>query len=538
MILFIGLNLIYIRVIFGKLIKNGIYNIISDHSYLYSIKRNLTLFDNFKYPNTFFRLRKIINDRNSSFFIIQKLLSKLELGYCNKDELIFELNFTTSHFWNFINVDKNFYIIKNGNNCFVKMKNFKFFCEKISQNKATKFKLIKLFSEIKTNITDYDLELLNKEPIDVLIKYINLRDSKLKRTFIHQIEKDFDNEELKYSIRSILSNIPWIRKIFILMPNNNVNFFKEYNKIADKIIYVKDKDILGYDSSNSNSFQFNYWKMKIFGISDNIIIMDDDYFIGSKLEKSDFFYIENGNVVPLITTSHFLKINHKTVQNKTNFYRKLKKIKIGEQNSVDFRLSRYLSLEFILDVFDIPFCKSIYVPTFSHNAIPINLRDLKEAYNIVYSSKYRYNTLQCPFRMPKYIQFQTFLLSYIFIKYNRKVKNLPYKYISIQDSISEYYKYYKYSLFCINKGSGNISNLTLLKAKNVLEHLFPNPSPYEIFNESIFKSSTFDLIYSMDQLLKDQNNQLYLLNYGFRSFIMNLMILIILFFFKINLKFC
>ena len=140
--------------------------------------------------------------------------------------------------------------------------------------------------------------------------------------------------------------------------------------------------------------------------------------------------------------------------------------------------------------------------------------------------------------MPKYIQFQTFLLSYIFIKYNRKVKNLPYKYISIQDSISEYYKYYKYSLFCINKGSGNISNLTLLKEKNVLEHLFPNPSPYEIFNESIFKSSTFDLIYSMDQLLKDQNIQLYLLNYEFRFFIMNLMLLIILFFLKINLKFC
>ena len=33
--------------------------------------------------------------------------------------------------------------------------------------------------------------------------------------------------------------------------------------------------------------------MKKFGISDNFIIMDDDYFIGNTLKKSDFFYVEN-----------------------------------------------------------------------------------------------------------------------------------------------------------------------------------------------------------------------------------------------------
>ena len=48
--------------------------------------------------------------------------------------------------------------MKNGNNCYVKMIIFMFFCEKISQNKATKFKLIKLFSEIKNNTIDYDFE--------------------------------------------------------------------------------------------------------------------------------------------------------------------------------------------------------------------------------------------------------------------------------------------------------------------------------------------------------------------------------------------
>ena len=69
------------------------------------------------------------------------------------------------------------------------------------------------------------------------------------------------------------------------MPNEKVRYFKDYNLISERIIYVKDKDLLGYDSSNSLAFQFRYWKMKKFGISDNIIVMDDDCFVGRKLKK-------------------------------------------------------------------------------------------------------------------------------------------------------------------------------------------------------------------------------------------------------------
>ena len=38
--------------------------------------------------------------------------------------------------------------------------------------------------------------LIEKEPIDVLIKYIDLKDPDLNRNGIHQIDKDYDNEEL------------------------------------------------------------------------------------------------------------------------------------------------------------------------------------------------------------------------------------------------------------------------------------------------------------------------------------------------------
>ena len=45
--------------------------------------------------------------------------------------------------------------------------------------------------------------------------------------------------------------------------------------------------------------------------------MDDDYFIGDKLKKNDFFHVENGKVIPSIITSIFLKINKTSIQKKT-----------------------------------------------------------------------------------------------------------------------------------------------------------------------------------------------------------------------------
>ena len=319
-----------------------------------------------------------------------------------------------------------------------------------------------------------------------MIKYIDLNDPHLNRIGIHQIEKDYDNEELRYSLRSILKNIPWIRKIFILMPNEKVQYFKEDNLTRQKIVYVKDKDFLGFDSSNPQSFLFRYWKMKKFGISNNIIIMDDDFFIGNKLEKSDFFHVENGKVVPSIITSNFLKIDKLSVQ-KIYTFLKSKAIKSKEeQNAVIFQYRKYSTFLFILNIFNISINESIFVPDFTHNAIPVNLNDLKEIYDIIYMSKYKYATLDCLYRNVESLQFQTFILSYTFNKFKRKIKHIPYNYIPLQYSV---HGNYTASLYCINREAGNYSKLNLYQAKIIMEYLFPIQSPYEIVEHSILKFS-------------------------------------------------
>ena len=496
--------LIYIIISFNNSIKNGVYNLVFNDLYLDYHNKYISISDNFAYPNTFFRITKKKINTGDYIYNLEQIITNLKLSYLESNGLIFDKKTNNSENWFLIKTNENNYLIRNYNKCYIKLEKSKITCEFINDNDATKFKIIKLFIEKKKEDNIKNIQLINKEPVDVLIKYIDLSDSSLKRNGIHQIQKDFDNEELRYSIRSILNYIPWVRKIFILMPNEKVRYFKEYYLIKEKIIYVKDKDLLGYESSNSNAFQFRYWKMKKYGISDNIIAMDDDYFIGHKLEKTDFFYVKKGKVVPSIITSNFVKIDKKSSLEYREFYKLKAKFPKEEQNNDQFSYSKYLTFVFILDIFNIPLNQSIYIPKFSHNAIPMNLNDIKEVYDYVYSSEYKYTTLDCPFRDYEYLQFQILVVSYTFLKYNRKVNNIPYKFIQLNDSISVKYNAF---LFCINKGAGNYSYLSLYKAKIAMEYIFPFPTKYEIIDYSILKYA-FNVTYSMDKIEKEYGQSL------------------------------
>ena len=42
------------------------------------------------------------------------------------------------------------------------------------------------------------------------------------------------------------------------MPNEKVKYFKSPEEIKDKIVYVKDKDLLNFDSASSPYFNLIY----------------------------------------------------------------------------------------------------------------------------------------------------------------------------------------------------------------------------------------------------------------------------------------
>lgn len=478
-------------IFFEKILNDAIYSLIYEKLIFKYKNQELELYNSsFGDINSYLRISNVLlEDLNTEFYKIEHLKSKLNLNYLENNKLILDKRRNNFSLWKIIKNENNYFIIQNKNLCYLTIKSFKLFCENITLEKASKFNLIKIYEEVRLNNNDIDI--IENEPIDVLIKYIDLKDPFLKRKGIHQIKKDYENEELRYCIRSIIKYIPWVRKIFILMPNKKVRYFKDYDLIKNKIIYVKDKDLLGYDSSNSLAFQFRYYKMKNFGISNNFITMDDDYFIGGPLKKYDFFYLENNKVVPAIVTNKFIEISKNTAIMKLNYFKnKINQNKI-EQSSEMFEYSLHLTYLYFIKKFN----KSIIVPKYTHNAMPVNIEELKEIYDLINNSEYCNSTLNSLYRSIDSFQYQAFFFSYTFLKYNKKVNNIPYKYMNNKNPIIENYNY---SLICINTGSINYSKLTFMKSRIVMEYLFPEPTPYELIDYSFSKIS-FNVMYALQK---------------------------------------
>ena len=272
----------------------------------------------------------------------------------------------------------------------------------------------------------------------------------MNRVGIKQIYKDIDNEELRYSLRSVLEYLPWIRKIYILMPNLKVRYFKSVEQIREKIVYIKDKDFLGFDSANIFAFTFNLYKLEKFGLSKNFIYMEDDFFIGKSLKKCDFFYYDEKEkkIMPYLLTKHFQELNKSEI---LNHYNNLYKIKdtIHPHSRFGWWLSIYCTDIYFFQKYKQPLINT----NFTHNAIPENIDDLKEIFHEIKNYKYFNETLYFKERFILTLNQPHFVNLYQLNIKHKKVNYIPYKYIEME-------KINKYKLnsplFVINTGGNHI----------------------------------------------------------------------------------
>ena len=165
MVLFSFIVFIYIYISEQKNIKNGVYNLIVDNLYLYYLKRKIYLYDIFKHPNTFFRIKRIYKNNNDTYFNIEEIYPNYKLGYLENKEVSFIKKKDDSQLWKFILLNSTEFAIQNIEGCFIIINNFKFLCEKTYINQAARFKLTRIYSEIDEKAKHYNLKLLNKEPI-------------------------------------------------------------------------------------------------------------------------------------------------------------------------------------------------------------------------------------------------------------------------------------------------------------------------------------------------------------------------------------
>ena len=330
--------------------------------------------------------------------------------------------------------------------------------------------------------------------IDVVYKYADFNDPELST--VNHIKKDNENGELRYSLRSVFKNMPWVNKIWIVMPNSKLRFISH----NDKIKYVKDSYLLDHPSKNTCVFQFLLWKLKKLGCSNHIIYMDDDYFIGRHVTPSTFFYHDGAKLKPYVLSD--IKLDTITTE---DIDRALYKIKHSTSNE-DFKfhkgnahvLQRLNSIKFVSELANSSYLTWHLTWNFFHNALGINLDDLELLYNTI-KDKYLYSEqfLNSTERTEHDLQFQELWNVYNINILGRRYYIADGKYYEMPTFYNKLSrKMILPTLFCINT-PGIYPNPTSQDIKNfnkLMQRHFPKPIPGEIVKQKfeMFNGDEFE----------------------------------------------
>ena len=274
------------------------------------------------------------------------------------------------------------------------------------------------------------------------------------------------------------------------MPNEKIPYLKEKKDIEEKIVYIKDKDVLGFDSSSPPAFKFNLHKLKKYDLSENFILMDDDYFISQPLKKSDFFYEDNGKIFPYLTSTNYFELDEDELR--SEYMSGLSTINdINYHSEEGFLFRRASTLLLLFKIFSSLDLDSPMIEVgYTHNAIPLKLSDVEEVYdNIEKNYQYSDDCLRGKTRNMRNLEPHMLFMNYVKNKYDRPVKEMSWKYYDLTDVRQVSLDISK--LFVINVEDKDYHPTRFKTEEEVLNSLFPKQTKYEIENisknEKIFK---------------------------------------------------
>ena len=459
-------------------IKNSVYRIknregdlnlkINDSAYFVNEENNNFLFLNENITN---------NTEKCTFFYIKDISLGIKLSSSNKENIIIKYSDILDKdyaLWKIIpkiNEDNQLvYLIQNK-----KSKKYLYYSQSSKNNiilkeekylnKNNEFQIVELYKKYNPKISI----LLKKHPIDILIKP---KDFPSKNINIKQ-----NNEIIRYLIKNILNNISWIRKIFIIISNDKINFIKFSKDMEEKIILVKEKDILGFNFTSDNIFGFNMLKMKKFGLSENFLFLDNIYLINKPLNKSTFFYEENGIILPYLIYNSFYEIIKERIQKKIDNYL-LNNNNTNINFEIELDIIQQKTLLFLSEIFgndNNRFGKKLIQPTIGCIFLPIKMSDIEEINYYMFKNydKYmnKYMNKYLLYLLPTSFHFNiiTFYMIYIKNKYDRKVSKINWSFYQldtlekINNIKNNYLKFFRF--FTLNK-KDNINNKRFLNEKN------------------------------------------------------------------------
>ncbi len=266
-----------------------------------------------------------------------------------------------------------------------------------------------------------------------------------------------NNDELKYSLRSVEKYLPWVRKIFIVTDNQVPEFLDIENP---KITIVHHSEIIPLELLPT----FNPWVLENFihnipNLSEKFIYANDDFFVNTDLQPNFFF--KDGLPIFRMKSSH-------------GFITELKLKKFFRRFLNTYDLGTLSILQLIKKKYG----KRLYLR--KHHNIDAYLKsDYKKATEAVFNEIK--HTLHNRFRKDN--DFHRMLFDcYILIKerghlqYSTKNDSCV---ISLEETdYQQVLNYYQPKLFCLNDTS-QATEEDRKKVQPFLDTLFPNKSQFE-----------------------------------------------------------
>lgn len=145
------------------------------------------------------------------------------------------------------------------------------------------------------------------EPVDIVYCWVDGNDTTwqkekvkwqkalgLETSNVVNLCRFLDNEELRYSLRSVAMNAPWINHIYII---TNGQVPKWLDTSHPKISIVNHKDIMPKDALPTfNSEAIETCLADIPNLSEHFLYANDDFYIYQPITK-DFFFDKKGNTI-------------------------------------------------------------------------------------------------------------------------------------------------------------------------------------------------------------------------------------------------
>ncbi len=266
-----------------------------------------------------------------------------------------------------------------------------------------------------------------------------------------------DNEELRYSLRSVYYNAPWINKIYII---TNGQIPKWLDISHPKIQIINHSEIMPYEALPTfNSEAIETCLANIDGLSEYFIYANDDFFVYKQVAE-DFFFNSKGEPILRLVPQNWKERNY--IKNlycyNINYSIKLVANKFGKEyhyeichNIMPYRKSYFLACR---ECFKEYFEKTTFAKFRQKDSVQRIIIDL-------YTLAIGRGELKTSKMRSKYFKIET---AYIGLSDRKKMK----KRLKINSP----------TLFCINDNE-NAINMNRKNLAGFLESMFPKPAPWE-----------------------------------------------------------